>query len=818
MLERDFQLDMMPNGVPLQFDVSQYDSDEMLHFHLYSSQGDFSVSQIGVTANVRGTKLDGFGIQNNCVLSWDSNGQCIASFQLTKQMTAIAGRTPFEIVLTNLVGTTSYDLPSSTFFMNIKRAALDYDTLTSDSDINEIAQVMSKADQLIAAAAAIEQAAEDLGEVVIIINNLASLQQTVSDLSSEMVALQTTVSRKVDDGYVDNGVAYFTGDGEVLFSITGIGGGGGGGGGGSDSTLTVTNTTSWAPSTTVSMSDDLSLQVQITWSSTEDGLPTGNGTIQITVNGVVKYRATHAQGVVNLEIGSYIAIGDNTIVVRVLDSTGNWKDRTMTVTGVSLTISSTLNRSEYITNGVLGFRYTPTGGAISKTVRFIVDGNTINPITVTTTASNRELSQNIPSTGALSHGSHTLEVYMTATIGGSLVESNHLYYDLMFVTTGNTTPILTVNYFGTHANQYSTVSIPYMAYQETNPYLDVEISVDGVNQGTFTVGRTEEYFNYLMKTVGQHTFVFSTTVDGNTVSKTIIIICDEVDIDISPVEENLLLYLSSIGRSNAEQDPAVWTSGSVACTFSNFNWSSDGWITDSEGNVALRLQNDARLTIPFQPFASDFRTTGYTLEFDFETSGVKDYDQPIISCLNNGRGVVITSQSCTFSSEQTTISYQYKEEEHVRVSFVIQKNSSQRLVFVYVNGIASGVIRYATDDDFTQQIPQDITIGSSYATVDIYTIRMYNNDLRWNQIVQNWIADTANGELLVDRYRNNDVYDDNGEITINKLPSKLPYMILIAAELPQYKGDKENTLLLQKDVKQMFRVPHRNIMPVKITS
>ena len=174
-----------------------------------------------------------------------------------------------------------------------------------------------------------------------------------------------------------------------------------------------------------------------------------------------------------------------------------------------------------------------------------------------------------------------------------------------------------------------------------------------------------------------------------------------------------------------------------------------------------------------------------------QASGVKDYDQPIISCLNNGRGVVITSQSCTFSSEQTTISYQYKEEEHVRVSFVIQKNSSQRLVFVYVNGIASGVIRYATDDDFTQQIPQDITIGSSYATVDIYTIRMYNNDLRWNQIVQNWIADTANGELLVDRYRDNDVYDDNGEITINKLPSKLPYMILIAAELPQYKGDKK---------------------------
>ena len=46
----------------------------------------------------------------------------------------------------------------------------------------------------------------------------------------------------------------------------------------------------------------------------------------------------------------------------------------------------------------------------------------------------------------LSHGLHTLEVYATANIYGSIVESNRLKYDIIVKETGKVTPIISINY------------------------------------------------------------------------------------------------------------------------------------------------------------------------------------------------------------------------------------------------------------------------------------------------------------------------------------------------------------------------------------
>ena len=111
---------------------------------------------------------------------------------------------------------------------------------------------------------------------------------------------------------------------------------------------------------------------------------------------------------------------------------------------------------------------------------------------------------------------------------------------------------------------------------------------------------------------------------------------------------------------------------------------------------------------------------------------------------------------------------------------------------MYINGILSGAEVYPSDDDFTQAIPVGITIGSNYCTTDIYCIRVYNNSLTRYQILDNWIADTQNGSLMLDRYSRNQIYNVYGDVTIDKLPSDLPYLIIKASVLPQYKGDKKN--------------------------
>jgi hypothetical protein len=134
---------------------------------------------------------------------------------------------------------------------------------------------------------------------------------------------------------------------------------------------------------------------------------------------------------------------------------------------------------------------------------------------------------------------------------------------------------------------------------------------------------------------------------------------------------------------------------------------------------------------------------------------------------------------------------QFKENEHVRVAFVVEKRTENRLIYCYINGIMSGAIQYPVNDDFAQIEPVGISIGSNECTIDLYNIRVYDNDLTRTQILDNWIADTQDVEEMLSRYQRNQVYDAYGNIVKEQLPHDLPYLILEADELPQYKGDKK---------------------------
>lgn len=102
-----------------------------------------------------------------------------------------------------------------------------------------------------------------------------------------------------------------------------------------------------------------------------------------------------------------------------------------------------------------------------------------------------------------------------------------------------------------------------------------------------------------------------------------------------------------------------------------------------------------------------------------------------------GRGIYITPQLAKFQSQLSSLSTQYKENEHVRLAFVIEKRTENRLVYMYINGIMSGVSRYPLGDIFEQNPAANIILGSNDATLDIYTIRIYDNSLTRKQVVNN---------------------------------------------------------------------------------
>ena len=646
----------------------------------------------------------------------------------------------------------------------------------SAANLNKIEEGIYNADQ------AATNLAQDIG-------SLSELQTT--DKNSIVRAINEAAENGGVDGlYYENSRLYLTKDGVIVGDPVTIVSGGGSGGSDNEAVITVANNTGWL-SNTISESEQCYLE--LSWSSVENEYSTGDGSLTVRVNGIVKLQQTVQQGNVSVNVREYLTSGSNVVRVTIADVYGNSRSISFSISLVALSISATAfeaSNASAVYSSSVPFAYVPVG-AVTKNVVFMVDGTVIGTQEVTT--SGRQQTFTIP---VQTHGAHSLEVYFTAVVNGTTVSSNHLYYEMIFAESGNSTPIIASPFRASGATQYYTLSIPYTVYTPDSANSEVTFVATVVdenqetttqNLGTRTVGRTQQTFTYTPSKVGTLTL----TITSGVATKTFTLSVARLNIDVEAETDSLELYLSAEGRSNAEARPNSWTFNNISCTFTNFNFVSDGWQLDEDSATYLKVSGNARLTIPFQIFAEDFKSTGKTIEFDFSTTDVMDYDTPIVSCLADGKGLVITPQSVSLTSESSSIMTQYKEDEHVRIAFVVEKTSENRLIYTYINGICSGIIQYPAGDDFQQTNPVNITIGSNNCTINLYTIRVYRNSLTRYQILDNWIADTPDGATMLARYNHNNVYDEYGEIVINNLPSNLPYLIIESAALPQYKGDKK---------------------------
>ena len=599
-----------------------------------------------------------------------------------------------------------------------------------------------------------------------------------------ITGLDDALENRFDDAWVEEGYLILKRGEDQLRLGPFAGGGGDSGGGGNNAVLTVTNTSGWLSKT---ISEGADCMVSVTWSSLEGGLPTGGGIMSVTVGGTAKLTQNVEQGEVSVNIAGYLSSGTNKIKVRIADSYDNSRTINFTVNVVVLTITSYFSTAGTFEAGAqVPYTYTPFG-ATEKTVHFIVDGTEVG--TAVVTLSGAQQTYNLP---AMTHGAHSLLVYFTAQVNSEEVKSNELYYELIVVDSSSSTPIIASTFRATTASKYETLLIPYTVYTPNRLNSTVKFYANEEQLGSdLTVDRTEQTWSYRVEDLGALTL----TITSGTAVRTFNLDVSSSIIDVEAVENDLVLHLSSYGRSNSEADPSIWEDekNNISARLTNFNFVSDGWQLDSDGVTVLRVSGNARVTIPYKPFEVDFRSSGKTFEFEFATSAVRDYDAVLMSCMSDGRGISFTAQRATLTSQASEISTQYKENEHVRICFVVEKVYENRLIFVYINGIMSGVVQYpdGAGERFSQPVPVEISIGSNDCAVDLYNIRIYDNDLTRRQILGNWIADTRDGATMLRRFEHNDIYDEYGSVVIDKLPKDLPYMILSAPELPQYKGDKK---------------------------
>ncbi len=607
--------------------------------------------------------------------------------------------------------------------------------------------------------------------------NAAEIGMLTDGLDTLAADMDQMASRKADGAFVEEGFLYLTSKGEVISDgIELPAGGGSGPGGGGGSVLRLRNlgeSILGAPKGSAVI-----LHYNFTSVDAEDQSPTGSGTVAYFVNSLRVLTQSVQQGDNSIDISGYLSTGQNEVRIHVTDSYGAGRSIYVRVEVVDLVLRSDFNDSVPYEGDVI-FLYTPIGNG-SKTIHFVLDGGELDP--VVTTVTNRQLSYVLKN---LAHGNHALQVYATMELNGVILRSNELYFDIIALGESGTT-IISSSFNRTTAEQYEVLNIPYTVYTPGALNSPVVLKANGEVMASLTVDRKAQVWSYRINDYG----TLNLELISGEASKKFTLSVAKSSIDASAETENLELWLTAGGRSNNEENPETWNYGTTQARLDGFNYRTNGWVLDDHGVSVLRVAGGASVDIPFRPFAADFKNTGKTIEFEFTTRNIENFEAVLVSCMSGGRGLQITAQEALFASELSSVSTKFKEEEHIRLSFVVENRMKNRLVYIYINGVMSGTVQYAPEDNFAQNPPVNIRIGSPDCTVDIYNIRSYTSDLNQYQILNNYISDLGDITEKLAIFSRNQVTDASGEIVFNQLLDRLPCM-LITGTLPTYKGDKQ---------------------------
>lgn len=586
-----------------------------------------------------------------------------------------------------------------------------------------------------------------------------------------------------------------------------VGGSGGSGYGGF--TLKLQNKTALGTNFSVTTADKVELSFLFT--STEDGEPTGDFTAVVEVDGVKRKTVSLHQGIVNtIDVTSYLKADNNTVRITCTDIYDNSRSIVYNVNVIELVVQSSFNANTVYREAEYPYgvdvRYTALG-LVDKVVYFELDNQIVAQKTLRSNTSGDEQSQ-VFEMSTLSHGVHTLKIYATAVEGETTIHSNTLIYDLLIHRTNETAPMIGSTITFDSVTYGDLVSIPYVVYDPTAAECEVTLCIN--NDIDYTtrvkVDQTLQTWSTRKYPTGEKIPFTITYQSPNLVTpivKTHYIDIEEASFTVEP-KEGAKVELTSQGRSNSEENPAIWKSGDVTTTFKNFNWKSNGWVADSNGDTCLRLSGGAQATINFAPLSKSFfniQNNGVTIEFEFAVRDVNNRDTTVISCLGYNssgeetKGFKFTADRAYLKSSTNSVSCNYKDEEKIKVAFTVDKTGKQadgstpsnEFLSVYLNGVLSSIVKY-TSTDFNHD--NYITLGDAGATLDLYTIRVYNKVLSARDLTNNFIADTLDSETKIALYEDNNIYTSAGLLSYSAVKEKIPTVTFIG-KMPTYKGDKK---------------------------
>ena len=468
-------------------------------------------------------------------------------------------------------------------------------------------------------------------------------------------------------------------------------------------------------------------------------------------------------------------------------------------------LSEGLHNGGYLDGEMIAFNIKITGSG-SRTISMYLDGAT-EPTTMAVTGGTVTKTFKIAAAG-LAPGSHVVQF---------VAESEGLLSDSLFFhfrKAGSSIPYIGIAYADKTgriltgdeiltpqmtAKQYEEMSLALTAWHpDGEPVAVVEriVGVDGVpRQRTLSVRRAHTRYANRFTSQGETSLTFSI----GSVSLATMVDVQPSGISLEEYSADMVLKLTATGRSNNEtaEERASWSYNDVKTTFSGFDWKTNGWISDADGD-ALKLTNGAKAVIGLQPYATDVKTSGHTIEVELKVSNVSEREGIVLSCietLESGaeRGFKITGQTLAYFTGSSTeevdtenldaegnplrsivpvaVQHRFTEDKRIRVAFVIGKSSdpTTRVIEMYVDGTRCGAMSYALTDIMKQDAPKYITLQSDTADLYVYSVYVYNDALNDDSLVNNHTVGRPSTEEMFDLFEKNAVLNEAEGVSMKTL-------------------------------------------------
>lgn len=470
---------------------------------------------------------------------------------------------------------------------------------------------------------------------------------------------------------------------------------------------------------------------------------------------------------IKLSISIFTGSSVNTIVSKI------WQ---ITAIDLKLTWNYTFPM-QVIANSSFTLQFMPSGNIESK-VHLLIDDNISYEKTISASQSQNWNSIDVPN--GLAHGVHTAKMWLTATINNIEYRTTDIIHEIIAQDTNNNLTLITTSFDLTEATQWDTISIPYALYFSTSSSVApiyIYINNEKVMEKLDCESGKEYIFEYALGISGEITI----RLDSDSAESR------ELKLNVKPLnlegvtEPQTPTFKLKASEINSNDDLKNMSN----LIFSEgFDWDNGGLQSekDENGNVMkyICIKNGDTLTIDYNLFGSSALRYGRNFKIIFKATNCYDYDAQVLDCYDeNGNkvGLKINAQNAFFSSGSTSVNTMYCEDSYIEFETEVWNKPSdgvEQYITLWVDGIPNATRIYDDSDNFIQTNVKKITIGSNNCDVYIYLVKIYERYLNNEEHLNNFILDAPNAQEMLARYNRNNILDNRGEISYEKLIENNP--------------------------------------------